>query len=264
MEITKFKSLPPINDFIQIAEKLALTNYFIDEDGTLDKQVQTARGFAKIMYGHELGLSPMFAMQHVNIIKGKMTLDAGGVAALIAGSDKYDYKILEHTDQKCTLQFIKQNKLLGSVTWTIEDAKTAGIFKPNGAWTKYPKDMLFARAITAGARRHCPDIFGGSIYTPEELGEPETEATYTVETVQPKESALQIEEYTDKERKNFHALGSMIYGEEWDTKRHELVEYITEGRTKSSSDLTRSEMIELIQGMEDKQKQSIPSTGIES
>jgi hypothetical protein len=30
--------------------------------------------------------------------------------------------------------------------------------------------MLFARAMSNGARWHCPDIFGGPIYTPEELG----------------------------------------------------------------------------------------------
>ena len=30
--------------------------------------------------------------------------------------------------------------------------------------------MLFARALTNGARWHCPDVFGGAIYEPEELG----------------------------------------------------------------------------------------------
>jgi hypothetical protein len=38
-------------------------------------------------------------------------------------------------------------------------------------WKKYPSDMLFARAISRGARRYAPGIFGGSpIYTPDELG----------------------------------------------------------------------------------------------
>jgi hypothetical protein len=40
--------------------------------------------------------------------------------------------------------------------------------------------MLFARALTNGARFYCPDIFGGAVYTPEELGEQRTETAPVV------------------------------------------------------------------------------------
>ena len=41
----------------------------------------------------------------------------------------------------------------------------------NTNWRKYPRNMLFARAISNGARWYCPDLFGGSpVYTPDELG----------------------------------------------------------------------------------------------
>ncbi|NJO31398.1 MAG: recombinase RecT [Richelia sp. SL_2_1] len=36
-------------------------------------------------------------------------------------------------------------------------------------WKKWPSDMMFARALTRGARRYCPDVFGGPAYTKEEL-----------------------------------------------------------------------------------------------
>lgn len=257
MSIQKYQQATPINHFESIAEKLALTNYFIDEDGLLDAKVLVARGFAKIMMGHELGLSPMFSMQHVNIIRGKMTLDSGGVAALIAASEKYDYKVKSLSDTACEIEFLRGDESLGLVNWTIEDAKKAGLVKSGGAWEKFPKDLLFARSITAGARRYTPDIFGGSVYTKEELTESEPEpqevnAEYSIEE----------EPYTDKERKNFHALGSMVYGDDWDTKRHELVSYITKGRTSSSNDLSRAEMVKLITGMQAKQNESIPETGI--
>lgn len=252
MELIHQNSSAPIKEFLLIAEKLALTNYFIDEDGMLDQKVLVARGFAKIMFGFELGLSPMYSMQHVNIIKGKMTLDAGGVASLIDQSTIYNYKIISLTDSACEISFTKNNELLGTIKWTVEDAKKANLYKEGGAWAKYTKDLLFARAITAGARRYTPGIFGGSIYTPEEL-QTETEASFTIESP-PQEP------FTDKERKNLHALGSIIYGDEWDDKRRELVEFITNGRTSSSSEISRSEMMDLIQGMKEKQKQSIPET----
>jgi hypothetical protein len=30
--------------------------------------------------------------------------------------------------------------------------------------------MLYARALSNGAKWYCPDVFGGPIYTPDELG----------------------------------------------------------------------------------------------
>ena len=49
-------------------------------------------------------------------------------------------------------------------------AQAAGLTGKDN-WKKYPSDMLFARAISRGARRFAPGIFGGSpVYTPDEMG----------------------------------------------------------------------------------------------
>jgi len=57
----------------------------------------------------------------------------------------------------------------GAATFTIEEAKTAGLAGKDN-WKGYPSDMLFARALTRAQRRYAPDIWGGSVYTPEEVG----------------------------------------------------------------------------------------------
>jgi hypothetical protein len=36
-------------------------------------------------------------------------------------------------------------------------------------WGKYPRSMLFARAVTDGARTFAPDVFGGAVYGEGEL-----------------------------------------------------------------------------------------------
>jgi hypothetical protein len=57
----------------------------------------------------------------------------------------------------------------------MADARTAQLGGQN--YQKFPRNMLFARAMTNGARIHCPDVFVGSVYTPDELGaEPVLEA----------------------------------------------------------------------------------------
>lgn len=51
-----------------------------------------------------------------------------------------------------------------------KEAQEAGLLGKDN-WKKYASDMLFARAISRGAKRYTPGIFGGSpVYTPDELG----------------------------------------------------------------------------------------------
>jgi len=67
-------------------------------------------------------------------------------------------------------------RLLGSVRFTIEDAKRAKLTDKKGPgggpgnWEKFPGPMCLARATTSGARTHCADVFGGPIFTPDEIG----------------------------------------------------------------------------------------------
>lgn len=64
-------------------------------------------------------------------------------------------------------------KSLGYSFFTITEAQTAGLGKwPEKAkwdksqWGKWPRNMLFARAMSNGVKWYCPDLFGGvPVYT---------------------------------------------------------------------------------------------------
>ena len=58
----------------------------------------------------------------------------------------------------------------------------------------------------------------------------------------------------EAKHKRLHALGVALYGEgeAWDSKRHELVKAVTQGRTESSNDLTAAELDYIIDGISDK------------
>jgi hypothetical protein len=45
-------------------------------------------------------------------------------------------------------------------SFSVDDAKNAGLFKAGGGWDKYPEDMCFARALSRLARRLFPDVIG--------------------------------------------------------------------------------------------------------
>lgn len=133
-------------------------------------EVRAAEALVKIEAGAELGIGPMAAITAFHVIEGKPALSATGWAALVDGSDVYDYEVTAHTDEVCEIQFFKSGKRRGASTFTIGDAKRAGLVRQGGNWEKYPKAMLFARAFTAGARAYCPAIgMGMAIYDPDEL-----------------------------------------------------------------------------------------------
>ena len=142
-----------------------------------------AQAIVKVMAGAELGLPPFASMSGINIIKGKPALGSNVVATLVKNDPRYNYRIQVCDNTTCTLEWYENNKPVGVATFTMDEAKKAGLAGKDN-WTKYPSDMLFARAITRGARRFAPGVFGGSpVYTPEEMGADTDEEGYIVDAV---------------------------------------------------------------------------------
>ena len=69
----------------------------------------------------------------------------------------------------CTVTMERTNGFSYTLTWTMDDAKQAGLVKPNGGWEKYPANMLRWRAVGFCADVVFPDVLGGMKRT-DELG----------------------------------------------------------------------------------------------
>lgn len=119
----------------------------------------------KIMAGAEMGISPFQAMSGIHIIQGKPTVGAGLMASRVKASGKYNYKVTEMTDAVCTVEFLEAGQSIGVSSFTIEDARKAGTKNLD----RFPRNMLFARAMSNGVRWFCPDIYEGPVYVPEEM-----------------------------------------------------------------------------------------------
>lgn len=159
------KSLIPTDNQLTISnlgEIFVRSGYFADAR-------DAAQAVVKILAGQELGLPPIASMTGINIIKGKVSLSAVAMATVLKRHGKYDYRVRENTNDACEIEFFYDTESIGKSQFSMKDAERAGIFKANPSYKKYPRNMLFARAMSNGIRWYCPDVLGGPAYTPGEL-----------------------------------------------------------------------------------------------
>ena len=143
-----------------VQEALTISKH-LAESGMFADARQAAQAFVKVQAGAEMGIPPYAAMTGIHIISGKPVLGAGLLAARIKASGKYTYRTIEHTAQVCELAFYEGATEIGRSKFTIEQARKAGVKNLD----KFPENMLFARAISNGAKWHCPDLFAGIVYS---------------------------------------------------------------------------------------------------
>jgi hypothetical protein len=159
------------------------------ESGMFPDTKSAAQAIVKIQAGQEIGIPPFAAMSGIHIIQGKPTIGAGIMASIVKGSGKYDYRVVESTEKVCSIDFYQGKEKIGNSTFTIEDAKKALTKNLD----KFPKNMLFARAMSNGVKWYTPDVFSGPVYVPEEMTAPITEdAKAEVVEVTTPEQALHI------------------------------------------------------------------------
>jgi len=134
-----------------------------------------AKAVVAILAGRELGIPPMASLRNIHVIKGKVEIGASLLAAMIRQSGKYDYKVVKSEDDECILLWSENIggawTIAGQSKFTMLDAKRAKLVKPDSNWEKFPRAMLFARALTEGQKKYCPDIGIGAVYAPGEVSE---------------------------------------------------------------------------------------------
>lgn len=154
-----------IDDLWRVAKMVAAS-------GLAPQGINTPEAVAVVMmHGSELGLSVMQSLQQIHVIKGKVSLSADLQVSLVRQHPACEYfKIVEWTDSLCTYETKRKDGDPVRFTFTLDDAKRAGLFSSGGNWSKYPKHMLRARAASSLARAEYPDAING-LYTPDEVKE---------------------------------------------------------------------------------------------
>lgn len=167
-----------IEDLSRLSTMLAKGGFFADAR-------DAAQCGVKVLAGLELGIGAFASMNSIHIIKGKPSLSANVMAAMVKRSQKYNYKVQSLGKSVCKIEFLEKFdngwESIGVSEMSMADAQAVNLdkdwdketrsWKQKHNWKTYPQNMLFARAMSNGVKWFCPDIFFGSpVYTPEELG----------------------------------------------------------------------------------------------
>lgn len=141
-------------------EQLAELGTALRDSGFFADTKTVAQAAVKVLAGRELGLGPVESMRALHIVQGKVELSADLLAARVKLHPRYDYRILTLTDAGCAIEFFQDGDSLGISEFADVDRARA---KLTGAtWTQYPRNMMFARAMSNGVAWFVPDVASGA------------------------------------------------------------------------------------------------------
>lgn len=133
-----------------------------------------------VQWGAEIGLPPLQAMQNIAVVNGRPSIWGDAMIALVKGSGLLESMKEEITDTAATCTVKRRGESETSRTFTMEDAKKAGLAGKAGPWSQYPKRMLQMRARAWALRDVFPDVLKG-VHIAEEARDMPAEKNITAE-----------------------------------------------------------------------------------
>jgi hypothetical protein len=134
-----------------------------------------------IQHGSEIGLSPMQSLQSIAVINGRPTIWGDAALALVQSSPACEY-VKEYIegdgDQAVAVCEVKRRGYPAATisTFSMFDAKRAGLAGKSGPWTQYPARMLALRARGFALRNAFADALRGLVTAEEAQDYPQGEA----------------------------------------------------------------------------------------
>lgn len=151
---------------------------------------KTSDVFVTMMWGRDLGFSPMQAVQAIYVVNGRPMLGYQGWLAVTRRAG-HKVRVIEHDDQHCIVEIIRKDDPDVPVRqeFTIEDATRAGLAAKD-IWKKYPRNMLLGRAVANACRIACPEVALG-IGTEDEGDGPAAHSVSLADAAAAREAAIE-------------------------------------------------------------------------
>ena len=144
------------------------------EAGMAPKGLDTpAKAMVAMMHGLEVGLTPMAALQRIALVNGRPTIWGDGAVGLVRGSGLCVWIREDITGAGDAQTATCESQRKGEPepikrTFSVADAKKAGLWGKSGPWQQFPNRMLAMRARAFCLRDGFADVLGG-LYLKEEL-----------------------------------------------------------------------------------------------
>ena len=143
-------------------QALTFAGYLADSDMVpKDFKGKPGNCLVAIQWGMEIGLKPLQAMQNIAVINGRPSLWGDAVIALVRSSPVCEWVIETQTDTVATCRVKRKGEPEQERTFSLEDAKAAGLLGKAGPWTQFRKRMMQMRARAFAMRDVFPDVLKG-------------------------------------------------------------------------------------------------------
>jgi hypothetical protein len=136
--------------------------------------------FLIMMKGIEVGLTPMAAVENIDIINGEPVIDGKGILGLIYASNVVEKFEIDATKERCIITAKRIGHAEQIISFTKEDAQNFKTFEwkdgkkvesslwDKPTWKAQPEVMLMWRCVTKTGRRMFSDVIS-NLYTKDEM-----------------------------------------------------------------------------------------------
>lgn len=151
-----------------------------------DYQKKPGNILVALQWGAEIGLQPLQALQNISCINGRPAIWGDAMLALVRQSGLLASIKEEQDDKQATCIIQRKGEEPHTSTFTMEDAKRAGLAGKAGPWTQYPKRMMQMRARAYALRDVFPDVLKGMAIAEEEQDKEIDVTPEVTQSAQPK------------------------------------------------------------------------------
>lgn len=149
-----------LDDAFRLAKALAMSGDMVPKHF----QGKPEMTMAAIVRGMEIGLAPMQALSNIAVINGRATIWGDALVALLQmKGHSIDCKIEGDGDARKAVATVKRGDTGEAIvrSFSVADAKKAGLWGKQGPWQAYPDRMLSMRARSFAARDGAADALMG-------------------------------------------------------------------------------------------------------
>ena len=139
--------------------ELAAWGDLAKKSGIVPPSTSREQAMSIVQTGRELGLQPFQSLRSMSFISGRLTMSVQLQLAL-AKRQGVRLESLNETSDSCSVTLGRGDERI-TCTYTVDDARKAGLVKSGGAWERYGRQMLRWRAIGDALRLIAPDLVMG-------------------------------------------------------------------------------------------------------